>query len=269
MFIEEPIQTYKFVFVSIAVRDRTLKCVDHSPYKALSIIALSDVEMRPRSSPFTKQAFCLHIILQSRYSYIHLLALFVYFLKFSADQSKKADEKEYLAALVAKEVTLENFQPRPKRYKDSLQETLGSDWHVFLPNMPNAKNAKFIEWKIWFEKLLGLLEDDVVLIGHSLGGVFLASYLSREDIPKKVRATFLIAAPFGEGDFTLPSSLEKLARQAGKLFVFHSKDDPVVPFNDCEKYTEQLPNAEAVIFEDRQHFNQEQFPELVARIRSV
>lgn len=176
---------------------------------------------------------------------------------------------EYIAALRAKEVTLEKFQPRVKSYKDGLQEMLGFDWQVFLPDMPNARNARFIEWKIWFEKLLALLDDDIVLIGHSLGGVFLASYLSREDIPKKVHATFLIAAPFGEGDFTLPSSLEKLTQQAGKLFIFHSKDDPIVPFEDCQKYMEQLPNAEAIIFEDRGHFNQEHFPELINEIKSL
>lgn len=176
---------------------------------------------------------------------------------------------EYIAALRAKEATLEKFQPRPKDWKHGLQEVLGQEWQIFLPHMPNANNARFLEWKIWFEKLLGLLDDNIILIGHSLGGVFLASYLSRETVPKKVTATFLVGAPFGEGDLKLPDDLTRMTEQAGKLFIFHSKDDPVVPFGDCEKYVQLLPNAEAVVFTDKGHFNQEQFPELIEKIKSL
>lgn len=174
-----------------------------------------------------------------------------------------ATYEEYLEALKSNEVTLEKFLPRAKDWKHSLQDTLGQEWQVFLPNMPNANNARFEEWKIWFEKLLVLLDDNVILIGHSLGGVFLASYLSRVVIPKKVLATFLVGAPFGEGDLKLPDDLTKMTEQAGKIVIFHSEDDPVVPFEECKKYQQALPSASIVSFTDRGHFIQEQFPELV------
>lgn len=62
--------------------------------------------------------------------------------------------------------------------------------------MPNGNNAQYIEWKIWFERLLPFLNDGVILIGHSLGGIFLAKYLSENNFSIKVRAAILIAAPF-------------------------------------------------------------------------
>ncbi len=176
---------------------------------------------------------------------------------------------EYIAALRAKEVTLEKFQPRPKDWKHGLQDMLGQEWQIFLPHMPNANNARFLEWKIWFEKLLGLLDDGIILIGHSLGGVFLASYLSTETIPKKVTATFLVGAPFGEGDLKLPADLTKMVEQAGKIVIFHSEDDPIVPFEECRKYQQALPSAHIVSCTDRGHFIQEQFPELINEIKSL
>ncbi|GMQ95254.1 MAG: alpha/beta fold hydrolase [Patescibacteria group bacterium] len=162
---------------------------------------------------------------------------------------------------------------KPKRWKDSLGEDLGSDFQVIAPVMPSKYNSKYNEWKIWFEKTFPFLEDNVVLIGHSLGGIFVAKYLSENNFPKKISATYLIAAPFDNkdsecslADFVLPQTLEKFEGQGGKIFIYQSKDDPVVPFVDLEKYAKSLPTAEMVVFKDKGHFIQEEFPELIQSI---
>ena len=72
--------------------------------------------------------------------------------------------------------SLEYF--KGKNWKTSLQERLGDEFEVISPRMPNTLNAKYLEWKIWFEKLVPLLNEEVILIGHSLGGTFLAKYLA-------------------------------------------------------------------------------------------
>ena len=136
--------------------------------------------------------------------------------------------------------------------------------------MPNKENARFEEWKIWFEKMTPFLKDGVVLIGHSLGGLFLAKYLAEHDFSKKIAGLFLVAAPYARvGDFELPESLEGLARQVVKIVLIASKDDRVVPFSELEVYQKQLPDAEVVSFDDRGHFNQPDFPELVNIIKSI
>ena len=80
----------------------------------------------------------------------------------------------------------------------------------------------------------------------------------------------LVATPFDDenseeslSDFVLPASLEKITEQADKIYLFHSKDDPVVPFAQANKYKTALPNSEIIVFTDRQHFNQEYFPNLL------
>lgn len=151
---------------------------------------------------------------------------------------------------------------------------LGEGYEVILPSMPCKENAKYPEWKIWFEKMIPFLEDNVILVGHSLGGKFLARYLAEETFSRKILAVILIASPFDRSsrkhtDFFLPDSLAMFERQGGNIILFHSKDDPVVNFSELAKYQELLPDATVRIFDDRQHFNQAGFPELVAEIKSL
>ncbi|MCE9644017.1 alpha/beta hydrolase [Candidatus Parcubacteria bacterium] len=181
--------------------------------------------------------------------------------------------EEYLAFLRVKKVDLEGTKRRD--WKSSLSERLGEGYEVIAPRMPSKENAKYAEWKIWFEKFIPLLGDQPVLIGHSLGGIFLAKYLSEEIYPQRIRATLLVAAPYsaavGEtlGDFVLKPDLEGLARQGGDLFLYHSKDDPVVPFVDMEAYRKALPTTQIRVLENRGHINQEEFPELIEDIKSL
>jgi predicted alpha/beta hydrolase family esterase len=167
--------------------------------------------------------------------------------------------------------------PREKGWKAGLAEELGTGYQAIFPQMPSKLNAKYIEWKIWFEKYLPYINHGVVLVGHSLGGIFLVKYLAENQLPKSITATMLIAAPYNLGksdsletkDFALPNPLDLFAKQAGKTFLFHSEDDPVVPFSELAKYQAALPAATSRVFHDRQHFNQDSFPELIADIKLV
>jgi len=183
--------------------------------------------------------------------------------------------EEYISYLKNREISLEKFKTL-KNWKNSLEKELGADFEVFVPRMPNGTNARFEEWKIWLERMIPFLDTEVILVGHSLGGVFLAKYLSLNLLPKKIEAVLLVAAPFDNtknmeslGDFALPVSLEKFSGQAKKIYLFHSQDDPSVPFEQVNKYKKVLPNSEVVVFADRQHFDQESFPELVELLKNI
>lgn len=179
--------------------------------------------------------------------------------------------EEYISFLKNYKVSLEYY--KKKRWRDLLQNTLGESFDVVAPAMPNKNNARYEEWKIWFEKLIPFLNEEIILIGHSLGGSFVAKYLSENKFHKKLKAVLLVSAVYDKdtegydlGTFSLPA---KLNLQTEKIYLYHSKDDNVVPFNDVNKYKEALPNAEVKIFEDRGHFTQEQFPEIVEDIKSI
>lgn len=182
---------------------------------------------------------------------------------------------DYISYLKNKKISLDKLEAK-RDWKDTLEDKLGKNFEVLLPRMPNGTNARYKEWKIWFERIIPFFKKNTILVGHSLGGTFLAKYLSERRISVKVRATILVAAPFDDvdreeslADFKLPSSLKKFSEQVGLIYLFQSKDDPVVPFKQCEKYKKALPNAKPVILDGREHFNQETFPEIVKLIKKL
>lgn len=183
--------------------------------------------------------------------------------------------EDYIAYLKNCEVMLDDFKAK-KDWKSSLEKELGDDFELLLPRMPNGFNARYEEWKIWFERMSSFLSDGVVFIGHSLGGIFLAKYLAENELVQKIKAVLLVGAPFDDAggeeslkEFVLTSSLEKFNKQGGKIYLFHSEDDSVVPFGELAKYKKSLGRAEIKVFKDRQHFNQESFPEIIEIIKGL
>lgn len=180
--------------------------------------------------------------------------------------------EDYLNFLKTIEVDL-GYLKKENDWKKNLQKDLGEDFELLAPMMPSAWNMKYIEWKIWLERFFPFFKDEIVLIGHSLGGVFLAKYLSENDFPVKISQLHLVAAPFDDeeeeylGELKLDDSVSGIEKKSGRIFLYHSKDDPIVNFEELEKYSQALTQAQKVIFQDRGHFNQEHFPEIVEEIK--
>lgn len=173
-----------------------------------------------------------------------------------------------------KKIKLRDPRRNTTGWKVLLAKRLGTKYEVIAPRMPNAMNAQYKEWKLWFEKHIPFIKPGVVLVGHSLGGVFLAKYLSENRFPKKIRATLLVAAPHSIGrrvltQFRLPRSLSKLEKQGGKIVLYHSADDKIVPFSELHKYQHALPGATVRALMGYNHFEGDRFPQILKDIRSL
>ena len=180
--------------------------------------------------------------------------------------------REYINFLKKSKVSLD----RKSDWKESLEKKLGKGFKVILPRMPNRNNARYLEWKIWFENFFPFLGKNVVLVGHSLGGIFLTRYLSENKFPKRILTTILVAASYDNrksetlsSGFVLKKDLSKLQKQSKKLIFFHSRDDKQVPFSSFEEYKKSLPKATFIEFKRRGHFNQSSFPEIVREIKKA
>lgn len=180
---------------------------------------------------------------------------------------------EYLDSLRTSNVTLERV--RSKGWKANLQQELGENFDVIFPKMPNAQNARYIEWKLWFDNIVPLLDDDLILVGHSLGGIFTVKYLSENEFPKLIKSVLLVGTPYNTPtrhplvDFVITSPLDRFVAQANKIIIYHSKDDKVVPFSNAKQFHKEIPGSELRVFEDRGHFNAESFPEMVKDIKNM
>jgi predicted alpha/beta hydrolase family esterase len=179
--------------------------------------------------------------------------------------------EEYWKYLESIELTKEKINKID--WKDNLQKEL-PEFEVLYPKMPNSRNSRYLEWKLWFEKTFHLLTDEVILIGHSLGGIFLAKYLSENSFPKKIKQLHLVAACYDTEvikdslvDFALTRTVENIQDKVEKIFLYQSKDDTSVAYQDALKYKRDLPNAALFMFEDRGHFTGVKIPELIENIK--
>lgn len=183
-------------------------------------------------------------------------------------------KKDYIGFLKHRPVSLE----RRKSWADEyLEKKLGKACDIIKPRMPLQDFAKYDEWKIHFERYVPFLKNKVILIGTSLGGIFLARYLSENKCPKKILSTYLICPPFdnnikGEdlvGGFKLQSDLSFLEKNTKNLYLLFSEDDEVIPISHAEKYRKKLPNANIVIYKSKNgHFKVAEFPEIIRMIRA-
>jgi predicted alpha/beta hydrolase family esterase len=184
--------------------------------------------------------------------------------------------EEYLVSLKNWDIDFEKYKAATVNWKEALAGNLGEGYEVILPSMPNKMNAKYAEWKIWFEKLIPYFSKNIILVGHSLGGTFIVKYLSENKLALPIFGVFLVApvynsdgAEFTMADFIMPQSLELLENQTSAIFLYHSQDDQVVPFGNVRQFQQRLKNAIVRIFENKGHFNQSAFPELVGDIKNL
>lgn len=162
-----------------------------------------------------------------------------------------------------------------KNWKDWLQWSLEDKYEFIIPKMPMCDNADYEIWKIIFQKYLEKLNDkEIILIGYSLGTIFLIKYLLENNFPKKIKQLHLVAPIVSNdfqkendtedtGTFTFSiSKLKDLENICGEIYVWHSKDDMICDFKNAEFIKQEIPNTKFKVFENRGHFFQSTFLEL-------
>jgi len=185
------------------------------------------------------------------------------------------NRNDYLNFLENKKVSIDKKTSWALEYLD---KKLGKDFDIIRPRMPLQEDAKYEDWKIYFERFIPYLKNGVILIGNSLGGIFLAKYLSENKFPKKIAGVFLIAAPFdntviGEdlvGGFYLKPDLSLLQKSTKNLYLMFSEDDQTVPVSHADKYENKLQKANIIKFKSKNgHFKIDEFPEIVKIIKNI
>lgn len=182
--------------------------------------------------------------------------------------------EDYLHSLTTKTLYPERFMFKPM-WKELLQANLGAEYQVLAPSMPNKTNARYSEWKLWFNHLADIMLDDCILVGHSLGAIFLAKYLSENHFPHRIKATILVAAPHSDdteedlGDFKLDRVTDTFIQQAGAVTLFFGSNDPVISQAEIGKYRRDIPDAAYHVVPAPDHFVREAFPELTEVIKHL
>lgn len=132
-----------------------------------------------------------------------------------------------------------------------LREELGPDYEIVFPVMPGTADEPHYEpWRDRLASELEGLEGKVIVFGHSLGGSVALKYCAQRGFDERVAGLVLLATPLWgtEEDWELEWALpEGWPEEGGSLpttFLFHSRDDEVVPFAHLDRYAKRLPAAE-------------------------
>ena len=155
-----------------------------------------------------------------------------------------------------------------------LARELGTDCGLIAPEMPDADNPHYQPWRDRIEQELTAIDQDVILVGHSFGGSVLLKYLAEGSDRRPVRGLFLVSVPnwgpdgWAYDEFAAPEDAGSRLPPM-KIFLYHSLDDPEVPFAHLGYYEEHLPKAMARPIAGSEHSFVEGLPTLVDDISSL
>ncbi len=139
-------------------------------------------------------------------------------------------------------------------------ERIGCD--VFAPMFPTPNNQSLKSWNEIFENYETLIEEDSIVVGHSLGVAFLLSVIEK----KPVKAAFFVSgftSSLGKQEFDRINKTfverkfdwKKIRKNCKKFCVFHSDNDPYVPLKKAERLSKLL-GTKIILVEKAGHFNE-------------
>ena len=156
-----------------------------------------------------------------------------------------------------------------------LRDELGSEYEVMFPILPDPDDPHYEPWS---ERIGQLLEEagEPVVVGHSLGGSVFLKRLAETGRQEPIAGLVLVATPFWgrdqewELEWALPEGWPDAETELPRTFLFHSRDDEVIPFAHLDRYAKLLPDASVHPLEGNGHLlDRGDLSEILDAIRSL
>ena len=141
-------------------------------------------------------------------------------------------------------------------------ESMG--YEVIVPKFPTPLDQSLESWLRTIAGYEDKINEETVLIGHSLGAAFILNYLERTS--KKIKAAILVAGfhkllgikydEINRSFIDKQFDWNKIKTSCGRFFVFASDNDEFIPFAVTEELTKNL-NAEFNMVPNAGHINKD------------
>lgn len=153
------------------------------------------------------------------------------------------------------------------------------DYEVIAPTFPTPENQNLGSWLDVLKPRLAKLDNESVLVGHSIGAVFMLSIL--EKLKSPIYTAVFVSGflhDLGNNDFDKINNSfydkdfdwQLIKGNARSIVVFHGDDDPYVPLKEAKYLAENLGTKIKVI-KNGGHLNESagftEFPELLKVIK--
>jgi len=157
--------------------------------------------------------------------------------------------------------------------KSKLEE---NGFKVQVPEMPNTNYPQKDEWVSHLREVVGVVDENLLIIGHSLGGITIIRFLEQLPEDKKIGcAVFAAGFPQSvgvdeiENFFDTPVNLSAIKNKANRFIVVASDNDPYVPFENAKILEKEL-DGELLVVPKGGHLNMDDgftdFPLLLEKI---
>ena len=138
----------------------------------------------------------------------------------------------------------------------------GMSYEVIVPKFPTPLDQSLESWTRAFSQYESKINEETVLIGHSLGAAFILNYL--EKTSKKIKAAILVSgfhkllgSQYDEINKTFVDkqfNWDKIKSSCGRFFIFAGDNDEYISLEVSNELAKNL-NAEMNIVHDGGHLN--------------
>lgn len=150
-------------------------------------------------------------------------------------------------------------------------------YEAIVPKFPTPLDQSLDSWTRVFSQYENKINEETVLVGHSLGAAFILNYL--EKTGKKIKAAILVAgfhkllgSQYDELNKTFVGkefNWDKIKSNCGKFFIFASDNDEYIQSEIGEELAKNL-NAQFNLIHGGGHLNKKagygEFPLLLEKI---
>lgn len=135
---------------------------------------------------------------------------------------------------------------------------------VFVPAFPTPENQSLENWLKAFRDYEKFLNEDSILVGHSIGSAFILNVL--EGLKHPIKAAFLVAGFIGKLDSEEVDEINKsltekefdwskIKENCRQFTLYQSNNDPYVPVKKGKELERKL-SAKLTLVKNAGHFNE-------------
>lgn len=148
-------------------------------------------------------------------------------------------------------------------------------FQVVVPAFPTPENQTLENWLKAFGKYEASLDEDTILIGHSIGCAFILNLLERSKT--KIKSAYLVSGftsqlnnpqfdPVNKTFVERKFDWKKIRENCPEFHIFHSDNDPYVPLEKAETLSKNL-HSKIILIRRAGHINAKagytKFPQLL------
>jgi len=174
-----------------------------------------------------------------------------------------------------------DYNPKMNWYPWLKKELEKLGFKVIVPTMPNTSKPQIEGWVSHLKKIVGKLDEETYLVGHSIGCQTILRYLEKENFNSKIPKTVFVAGWFKLNNLE-DEEVEKIAKpwletsidfnkvkpKISQLTVFLSSNDPYDFLKENENTFKEKLGAKVITEKNKGHFTEEdgivEIPEMLS-----